>query len=109
MELYNIVSFGGIFVLMGFAWLFSSSHRTINWRVIFWGVSLQLLFALFIFVIPAGSRIFLVINDIVVKILDSATAGTRFLFGRLALPPGTTNEAGETSLGFFCHFRLYPL
>jgi CNT family concentrative nucleoside transporter len=108
MELYNIVSFGGIFVLMGFAWLFSSNHRTINWRVIFWGVSLQLLFALFIFVIPAGSRIFLVINDIVVKILDSATAGTRFLFGRLALPPGTTNEAGETSLGFFLAFQALP-
>ncbi len=108
MELYNLVSLGGIFVLMGFAWLFSSNHRTINWRVIFWGISLQLLFALFIFVIPAGSKIFLIINDIVVKILDSATAGTRFLFGRLALPPGTTNEAGETSLGFFLAFQALP-
>jgi CNT family concentrative nucleoside transporter len=108
MELYKLVSFGGIFILMGVAWLFSSNHRIINWRVILWGIGLQLIFALFIFVIPAGAKVFLVINEIVVKILDSASAGTRFLFGRLALPPGTTNEAGETSLGFFLAIQALP-
>lgn len=108
MELYNLISFGGIFILMGIAWLFSSNHRIINWRVILWGIVLQLIFALFIFVIPAGAKVFLVINEIVVKILDSAGAGTRFLFGRLALPPGTTNEAGEKSLGFFLAFQALP-
>ena len=108
MELYNLISFGGIFILMGIAWLFSSNHRTINWRVILWGIVLQLFFALFIFVIPAGAKVFLIINEIVVKILDSASAGTRFLFGRLALPPGTTNEAGEKSLGFFLAFQALP-
>ena len=72
-----------------------------NWRLIFWGISLQMIFAVFIFVVPAGSRVFLFINDLVVTLLESASAGTKFVFGRLALPPGTTNEAGETSLGFF--------
>jgi CNT family concentrative nucleoside transporter len=79
-----------------------------NWRLIVWGIGLQLLFALFIFQVPAGARIFLFINTVVVKVLDSATAGTRFLFGRLALPPGVTNESGEASLGFFLAFQALP-
>lgn len=42
------------------------------------------------------------------RVLDCASAGTRFLFGRLALPPGTKNEAGEESLGFFLAFQALP-
>jgi concentrative nucleoside transporter, CNT family len=106
--MYNLVSFSGMFVLMLVAWLISSDRKVINWRVIIWGTALQLIFALFIFVVPAGSQIFLYINDAVVKVLDSASAGTRFLFGRLALPPGTTNEAGEESLGFILAFQAFP-
>lgn len=108
MELYNLVSFSGIFLLMGFAWLFSSDKKNINWRVIIWGIGLQMIFALFIFVVPAGSKVFLFLNDVVVKILDSASAGTQFVFGRLAIPPGATNEFGETSLGFFLAFQAFP-
>ncbi len=108
MELYNLVSLAGIIILMAFAWLLSTNRKVINWRVIIWGVSLQILFALFIFMVPAGTKVFLAINEIVVKVLDSATAGTKFLFGRLALPPGTTNEAGESSLGFILAFQALP-
>lgn len=104
----NLVSFLGIFILMAFAWLVSADRRTINWRVVIWGVALQLLFALFIFIVPAGSKAFLFINDAVVKVLDSATAGTKFLFGRLALAPGTKNEFGEESLGFILAFQALP-
>ena len=108
MNIYNFISFLGIFILLTIAWLLSSSKRTINWRLIGWGVGLQLLFALFVFMVPAGTKFFLFINDVVIRILDSATAGTKFLFGRLALPPGTTNETGETSLGFFLAFQALP-
>lgn len=106
--MYNLISFSGIFILMAFAWMLSTNRRVINWRVIIWGTLLQLIFALFIFVLPAGSKVFLLINDAVVKVLDSATAGTKFLFGRLALSPGTKNEAGEESLGFFLAFQALP-
>lgn len=106
--MYNLVSFGGIFVLMAIAWLFSADRKAVNWRVIIWGTLLQLVFALFIFVVPAGSQVFLMLNDAVVSMLDSATAGTKFLFGRLALPPGTRNEAGEESLGFILAFQALP-
>jgi CNT family concentrative nucleoside transporter len=108
MDTYNLVSFSGIFVLLGFAWLLSSDRRNMNFRVIFWGVVLQLLIAAFIFVVPAGADVFRVVNDVVVKVLDSASAGTELVFGRLALPPGQTNEAGEESLGFFLAFQAFP-
>jgi CNT family concentrative nucleoside transporter len=104
----NLISFLGIFILMTVAWAFSSDRRTVNWRAVLWGAGLQLLFALFIFVVPAGSKVFLVINTMVVKVLESAMAGTKFLFGRLALAPGTQNEFGESSLGFILAFQALP-
>lgn len=106
--MYNLVSFSGIFILMGCAWLFSANRRVINWRVILWGCVLQLLFALFIFVVPAGVEAFRLINDALVKVIDVASAGTKFIFGRLALPPGTSNEWGEESLGFIFAVQVLP-
>ncbi|MGA1825297.1 MAG: NupC/NupG family nucleoside CNT transporter, partial [bacterium] len=108
MEIYNLISFLGIFALIGFAWLFSSDRKNMNYRVILWGLLFQLIFALFIFVVPAGSRLFLFMNKVVIVILDSASAGAKFVFGRLALPPGTVNEVGESSLGFFLAFQAFP-
>jgi len=108
METYNLISLTGIFILLGFAWLCSSNKKQMNWRVILWGIGLQMFFGFFIFVMPVGIKIFLFINNVVLKILESAGAGSRFLFGRLALPPGTTNAEGETSLGFFLAFQAMP-
>lgn len=106
--MYNLVSFAGIFVLMAFAWLLSTDRRVVNWRVVLWGCILQLVFALFIFVVPAGADLFMFINNALVKVIDVAGEGTRFLFGRLALPPGTTNEWGEESLGFIFAVQVLP-
>ncbi|MFZ2147069.1 MAG: nucleoside transporter C-terminal domain-containing protein [Sedimentisphaerales bacterium] len=108
MDIYNLVSFAGIFVLVGFAWILSADKKNMNWRVIFWGLALQILIALFIFIVPAGSKLFLVVNDVVVSILDSASAGAKFVFGRLALAPGQTSETGEESLGFILAFQAFP-
>jgi CNT family concentrative nucleoside transporter len=105
MTAYNLVSFLGIFIIAGFAWLLSANRKVVNWRVVGWGIGLQFLFAFFVFVVPAGTQFFLFVNRVVVTLLGSATAGTRFIFGRLALPPGTTNEAGETSLGSILAFQ----
>lgn len=84
MPTYNIISFLGIFVLIGFAMLLSTDRRNMNWRVIGWGIGLQLLFGLFIFRFPVGRYFFVFLNDAVIKVLESATAGIRFLFGPLA-------------------------
>jgi CNT family concentrative nucleoside transporter len=80
----------------------------VNWRAVLWGLGIQFVFAVFIFVIPAGTAFFLFLNDMVIKLLESAGAGTRFLFGRLALPPGEAGEGGESSLGFVLAFQALP-
>lgn len=108
MEVYNLVSFGGLFVVMAAAWLLSTNRNVVNFRLIFWGVILQLACAFIIFVFPPGAKFFLWINDIVVKVMHSASAGAEFVFGRLALPPGTVNENGEESLGFMLAFQGLP-
>lgn len=108
MTIYNGISFLGIILLMMLAWIFSGHKRMINWRLIAWGVGFQLLFALFIFYMPAGIRVFKMVNDAALAVLNSALAGAEFVFGRLAIPPGATNEAGETSLGFFLAFQAFP-
>jgi len=101
MDIYNLVSFAGIFVLLGFAWVLSADRKNMNFRVIGWGVGLQILIALFIFVVPASAKLFLLVNDVVVKVLDSATAGAKFVFGPLA-------ETGEESLGYILAFQAFP-
>ncbi|NOZ22285.1 MAG: nucleoside transporter [Planctomycetes bacterium] len=112
MDIYNGISFVGIFVLLGFAWLISKERRNMNLRLIFWGIAFQMFVALFVFVIfPAfgeGRNPFLMVNSLVVKVIDTAKAGPQFVFGRLGLGPGETNAAGETSLGFILAFQALP-
>ena len=103
MGLYNLISFIGIFAFMAIAWAFSTNRRVINWRVVLWGTSLQLAFAAFIFAVPAGQKVFLFINGLVLKLVDVAGEGAKFLFGPLALPPGTPG-----SIGFILAFQALP-
>ncbi len=108
MEFYNLISFLGIFILLGIAWLLSADKKVMNWRLVSLGIAIQMLFALVIFKFPPGGKAFLWINDVVVEILETASAGAQFVFGRLALPPGSVNDAGEQSLGFFLAFQAFP-
>ncbi|MEK6793135.1 MAG: nucleoside transporter C-terminal domain-containing protein [Spirochaetota bacterium] len=84
--IYNLVSLGGMVVLLGTAWLLSSSKKNINWRALVWGFALQMAFGAFIFLFPPGRQLFIFLNDIVVAILNSSLAGVRFVFGWLAAP-----------------------
>lgn len=97
------ISLAGLCGFMVLAWLFSVDRKRVNWRVVFWGVALQFLFATFIFLVPAGSRVFLVLNDLVVKVLECAARGSEFAFGVLALGPGR-----KDSLGFILAFQALP-
>jgi CNT family concentrative nucleoside transporter len=99
----SAVSFGGLIGFMVLAWLFSVDRKRVNWRVVLWGIALQFLFAAFIFIVPAGSRFFLMLNDVVVGVLDCAARGSEFAFGVLALEPGK-----KDSLGFILAFQALP-
>jgi len=94
---------------MFLAWIFSKNRKNLNWRAIFWGTLLQILFAFFIFYFPWGATLFSWINSAVVKLLSFANAGTYFVFGVLSISPGQTGPAGETSIGFILAFQALPL
>ena len=108
MEVYNLVSLVGIFGLMFVAWVFSNNRRVVNWRLIFWAIVLQMLFALVIFRMPVGIVLFNWANAAVVRVLSFAKEGMYFLFGPLAVSPGETGPAGEKSIGFILAFQVLP-
>lgn len=79
----RLTSVVGLLALLAIAWLLSADRRLIPWRVVAWGMGLQLLFALFILRTPVGVALFAGLNDVVVALLGFATDGARFLFGGL--------------------------
>jgi concentrative nucleoside transporter, CNT family len=94
----RLVSVLGIFVLLGFGVLLSVNRARIPWRLVLWGMGLQLVFALLILKTPAGEAFFSWINGIIVALLGFTEAGARFLFGNLVVnnvPVGT----GEPGMG----------
>ena len=73
----------GMIVVIGIAWLFSSNKKAISWKVVIWGISIQLIIALGVLYIPAVQSFFEFTGKIFVKILSFSEAGTRFLFKSL--------------------------
>ena len=70
----------GIFILLGLAFAMSNNRRKLDLRLIFWGLSLQLLFALFILKTPIGQPFFGAVDIVIKKLLSFSDAGSDFLF-----------------------------
>ena len=64
----------GLILLIG--WLFSHRRRSVKWRIVFWGLGLQFLFAIFVLRVPLGQRIFRDLGAFVTKILSYSYAGS---------------------------------
>ena len=82
----------GLVALTLIAWLLSMDRKRVPWRVVIWGISLQLVFAVFILKTPVGARIFDTMNTVVVALLGYTVDGARFVFGNLVdnnVPIGT--------------------
>ena len=79
--LERVISFFGIFALIGVAWLMSTHRRRVDWRLVGIGVGLQLFFATFILVTPIGRPIFDGASAVFNKIISFTNAGSGLLFG----------------------------
>lgn len=79
--MYNLVSLAGMFILMIFAWTLSENRRVVNWRVIIWGCFLQIVFALFIFIVPYYQKE----SSLMESIINGANAGLKLAVGVAAL------------------------
>ncbi|HVR30448.1 MAG TPA: NupC/NupG family nucleoside CNT transporter [Thermoanaerobaculia bacterium] len=77
----HVMSAFGLVVILGIAWALSTNRRLVNWRLVFFGTALQLLFAVVILRTAAGRRVFDVVGTGVTGFLDLADSGSIFIFG----------------------------
>ena len=70
----------GIFTLLGIAYILSNNKQKINYRLVAWGLSIQIIFALLILKSPIGKPIFSSFDKAIVKIISFSDAGSDFLF-----------------------------
>jgi CNT family concentrative nucleoside transporter len=77
----RFISFCGLFVMIGLAWLMSSHKRKFPWRVVAGGLALQLGFAFLILKTGPGRRFFDGVDGVFNKLMDCVDAGSSFVFG----------------------------
>ena len=95
----RIISFFGMFVLLGIAWVFSKNRKAINYKTVASGLLLQIVFAILILKVPLGRQVFQFLNDVIIKLLSFSDEGAKFLFGSLI---------NNQSLGFLFAFQVLP-
>ncbi len=110
----------GLVALTGLAWLLSVDRARVAWRVVAWGLALQIVFAVFILKTPIGAGAFSAANTVILALLGFTVDGARFLFGNLVFDnvpvgAGTAGQGGFTPIpgqiantgGFFA-FNVLP-
>ena len=70
----------GIFTLLGIAFLLSNNKKKIDFRLVIWGLSIQILFALLILKSPIGKPLFSQMDKAITKLISFSDAGSDFLF-----------------------------
>lgn len=102
----NIISFFGIFGLCAIAWLFSENRRVVPWRVMFWGIGLQLILGFLVFQFPITRLILDAFSRLLDAVFVAADFGARFVFGPALIPkPG---EVPTPGIGTIFAFRVLP-
>ena len=84
----------GIVSFLGLAWVMSSNRRQIPWRVVAWGMGLQLIIGLVVFRTPLGQGLFEAANVAIAKLNEFAGEGARLVFGVLAEKESMENVFG---------------
>jgi CNT family concentrative nucleoside transporter len=99
----NLESFArgilGIAVLMGVLFVFSSKKKQIDWKLVFFALLMQIIFAVGILHVPLIAAIFDKISSFFVVVLDFTRQGSGFVFGNLL---------DVKSIGFIFAFQILP-
>src|SRR5262245_20202957 len=85
----NVISFLGIFAFIGLAWVLSEDRRHFPWRIVGWGIALQMVFAILVLWWSPGSALFLRLNDVFNALLDFSREGTIFVFNAIGTAQST--------------------
>ena len=73
----------GIILIFALAYAMSNNKKAINYKTVGFGFLLQILFAVFIFKVPLGQKLFMAIGLFIQKLLVFAKQGGEFVFGGL--------------------------
>jgi CNT family concentrative nucleoside transporter len=98
----RLLSLVGLVVIMGIAYLLSTDRKAIRGKTVFWGLTLQFVFALFVLKTSVGQEVFAWLGAKINRLLRFSFVGSEFLFGKLGLPGGGDN------IGFIFAFQVLP-
>jgi CNT family concentrative nucleoside transporter len=130
----RLISLLGLVGLCFIAWLGSEDRRQVPWRMIQWGIGLQLILGLLIFLFPLTREGVVWVSGVLNALIDASEAGARFLFGPILVPlqgpsvgpegagrwlaraltppftpvPGDRLGADNLNLGYILAFRALP-
>lgn len=97
----------GIILILALAFLLSNNRKAINYRLVFSGLGLQLVLALFILKTSVGQNIFAWIGHSIEKLLQMADKGGEFVFGGLIKPELLKPIFGD-QYSFLFMFKIMP-
>ncbi|MEL6383252.1 MAG: nucleoside transporter C-terminal domain-containing protein [Cyanobacteria bacterium J06626_18] len=105
----NLLSLVGIVGLCFIAWLGSEDRRQIPWRLVAWGIGIQLVLGLFIFFLPGTRSLVVWLSGLLNALIDASEAGSRFLFGPILVPDlGALGSVGPQGAGRWLARALTP-
>ena len=96
-----LISLLGYCVLVGFAWLCSTSRKHVNWRTVLGAIAIQFSFGALVLYVPAGKLALEWLSTLVAAIIAFGNDGIAFLFGGLSDP--------SQSMGFVFAFKVLPV
>jgi CNT family concentrative nucleoside transporter len=77
----RVVSFGGLFVMMGLAWAMSNNRKKINFRIVAGGLALQFGLALLVLKTDPGQNFFLWLGEMFKNMQTFTDEGSKLVFG----------------------------
>src|SRR5271165_4694036 len=86
--------------MLTLAWIFSTNRRAIRWRTVFWGLSLQIVFALLVLKWTVGQRVLASVGAAITRMLGYSFAGSQMVFGELGKQ--------HSSFGMVFAFQVLP-
>jgi CNT family concentrative nucleoside transporter len=96
----QLLSVLGLAVFLGLCWAASTRRKSVRWRVVAWGMGLQVLFALLILKTAPGYAVFDWLSGAFARLIGFTDAGAEFVWGHL--------YREKTSFVFFLH-ALMPI
>lgn len=109
----------GMGVLLGICYALSNNRAKISWKLVGWGMGLQLILGILVLKTGPGQELFKFANDAITKLLSFTGDGASFLFGNMAkqgnMPVGPGGNFGPVKgdgsvaeVGAFFAFGVLP-